>query len=66
MKGIDIGCRWERQKESELGRQRRRWVRNIKMNFGEVGWNGMVRIRLAQDRGQWKALVNTVMNLPVQ
>jgi hypothetical protein len=44
-----------------LGRPRRRWVDNIKMNL--IGWSGMDWIDLAQDRDQWRALVNTVMNL---
>jgi hypothetical protein len=48
-----------------LGRPRRRWVDNIKMDLREVGWDGMDRIDLAQDRDQWRALVNTVMNLGV-
>jgi hypothetical protein len=45
-----------------LGRPRRRWVDNIKIDFGEVGWDGRDWIELAQDRDQWRALVNTVMN----
>jgi hypothetical protein len=48
-----------------LGRQRRRWVDSIKMDLGEIGWNGRDWIELAQDRDQWRALVNTVMNLRV-
>jgi hypothetical protein len=48
-----------------LGRPRRRWVDNIKMDFGEIGWDGGDWIYLAQDRGQWRALVNAVMNLRV-
>jgi hypothetical protein len=44
-----------------LGRPRRRWVDNIKMR--EIGWDGVDWIELAQDRDQWRALVNTVMNL---
>jgi hypothetical protein len=48
-----------------LGRPRRRWVDNIKMDLREVGWGGMDSIALAQDRDQWRALVNTVMNLRV-
>jgi hypothetical protein len=48
-----------------LGRPRRRWVDNIKMELGEIGWDGMDWIHLAQDRDQWRALVNTVMNLQV-
>jgi hypothetical protein len=45
-----------------LGRPRRRWVDNIKMHLREIGWDGMDWIDLAQDRDQWRALVNTVMN----
>jgi hypothetical protein len=48
-----------------LGRHRRRWEDNIKMDLRETGWGGMDWIELAQDRDQWKALVNTVMNLRV-
>jgi transcription termination factor 2 len=46
-----------------LGRPRRRWVGNVKMDLREIGWDGMDWIKLAQDRDQWRALVNTVMNL---
>jgi hypothetical protein len=48
-----------------LGRSRRRWVDNIKMDLREIGWDDMDWIDLAQDRDQWRALVNTVMNLRV-
>jgi hypothetical protein len=48
-----------------LGRPRRRWVENIKIDLREIGWDGMHWIDLAQDRDQWRALVNTVMNLRV-
>jgi hypothetical protein len=48
-----------------LGRSRHRWVDNIKMDLRKIGWGGMDRIDLAQDRDQWRALVNTVMNLQV-
>jgi hypothetical protein len=48
-----------------LGRPRRRWVVNIKMDLREVGWDARDWIELAQDRDQWRALVNTVMNLRV-
>jgi hypothetical protein len=47
------------------GRPRRRWVANIKMDLRETGWCGMGWIHLAQDRDQWRALVNTVMNLRI-
>jgi hypothetical protein len=40
-------------------------VDNIKTDFREMGWDGMEWIDLAQDRGQWRALVKTVMNLRV-
>jgi hypothetical protein len=46
-----------------LGRPRRRWVDNIKMDLREVGWDGVDCIDVAQNRDQWTALVNTVMNL---
>jgi hypothetical protein len=52
------------QKESPLGRPRHRWVDNIKMDL-TIGWDGMDWIHLAHDRDQWRALVNTVMNLRV-
>jgi hypothetical protein len=48
-----------------VGRPRRRWVDNIKIDFRETGWDGMDWIDMAQDRDQWRALVNTVMNLRV-
>jgi hypothetical protein len=48
-----------------LGRPRRRWVDNIKMNHRWIGWDGMDWIDLAQDRDKWRALVNTVMNIRV-
>jgi hypothetical protein len=48
-----------------LGRTRRRWVYNIKMDLGEIRWYGMDWIEVAQDRDQWRALMNTVMNLRV-
>jgi hypothetical protein len=38
---------------------------NIKMDLREIGWGGMFRIDLAQDRYQWRALVDTVMNIRV-
>jgi hypothetical protein len=46
-----------------LGSPRRRWVDNIKLDIREIGWDGMDWIELAQDRDQWRALVNMVMNL---
>jgi hypothetical protein len=48
-----------------LGRPRRRWVDNTKMNLRGIEWDGMDWIDLAQDRDQRRALVNTIMNLRV-
>jgi hypothetical protein len=48
-----------------LGRPRRRWVDNIRTDLGDIGWDSVDWIDVAQDRDQWKALVNTVMNLRV-
>jgi hypothetical protein len=48
-----------------LGRPRRRWEDNIKMDLKEVGWEGVDWIHMAQDRDRWLAVVNAVMNLRV-
>jgi hypothetical protein len=48
-----------------LGRPRRRWVDNIRMDLGEVGWDDMDWICLPKDRNRWRALVNSVLNLRV-
>jgi hypothetical protein len=48
-----------------LRRPRRRWEDNIRMDLREIGWGGMDWIDLDEDRDQWRALVNTVMNLRV-
>jgi hypothetical protein len=42
-----------------------RWVDNIKIDLREIGWDGVDWIDLAQDMDQWRAVVNTVMNLRV-
>jgi hypothetical protein len=47
---------------SPLGRPRRRWEDNIKMDLQEVGWEGMDWIDMAQYRDRWRSLVNAVMN----
>jgi hypothetical protein len=46
-----------------LARPRRRWEDNIKMDLRDIGWSGMDWADLAQDRDQWRTLVNTEMNL---
>jgi hypothetical protein len=48
-----------------LGRPRRRWVDNIKLDLIKIGWDGMDWIDMVQDRDQWRALVNKVLNLRV-
>jgi hypothetical protein len=48
-----------------LGRPKRRWVDNIKMDLREIGWDGMDSTDLAQDRDQWRSLLNTVMILRI-
>ena len=48
-----------------LGRPRRRWKDNIKMDLQEVGCEGMDWIELAQDKDRWRTLVREVMNLRV-
>jgi hypothetical protein len=48
-----------------VGRPRRRWVNNIRMDRGEVGWGDEDWIGLAKDRSRWRALVNSVLNLRV-
>jgi hypothetical protein len=53
------------ERKRPLGRPRRRWLDNIKMDLREIGWDGMDWIDQAQDREQWRALVNKVMDLRV-
>jgi hypothetical protein len=48
-----------------LGRPRRKWEDNIKLDLREIGTDGAYWIRLAQDRVQWRAFVNTVTTLRV-
>jgi hypothetical protein len=51
------------ERKTPVGRPRCRWEDNIKMDLTETGWGGMDSIGVAQDRDQWRAVVNTVMNL---
>jgi hypothetical protein len=46
-----------------LGRPRCRWMDNIRMDLGKVGWGDVDWIGLVQDRNRWRALVNSVLNL---
>jgi hypothetical protein len=48
-----------------IGRPRRRWVNNIKIDLLQIGWDDVDWIDLAQDRDKWRALVSAVMNLRV-
>jgi hypothetical protein len=54
------------ERKRPLGRPRRRWEDNIRMNLPEVRCGGMDWIGLAQDIYRWRAIVNAVMNLRVQ
>ena len=62
------GCRvlvGKPEGKKSLGRPRRRWVDNIRMDLQEVGYGYMDWIGLAQDRNRWRTLVSAVMNLRV-
>jgi hypothetical protein len=61
---MHIGYWWESQKVRDHWEDLdgRRWVDNIKMNLREIRWDGMDWIDLSQDRDQWRALVNMMMN----
>jgi hypothetical protein len=59
---FSVGKPWGKR---PLGRPRRRWKNNIKMNLQEVGSGGMDWIDLAHDMDRWRALVNAVMNFRV-
>jgi hypothetical protein len=49
----------------QLGRPSRRWEDRIRMDLRETDWGSVEWIQYAQRRGRWRAVVNTVMNLPV-
>jgi hypothetical protein len=61
LQDFDFGAEGKRP----LGRPRRRWEDNIKMDLREIGIDGANWNELAQDRVQWRTCVNTVMNLRV-
>ena len=56
---------WKPKIKRPLGRPRRRWEDNIKMDLQEGGCGGMDWIEMAQDMDRWRALVNAVMNFRV-
>jgi hypothetical protein len=56
---------WKPEDMRPLGRPRRGWEDNIKVDLQEVGQGGLEWIDLAQDRERWRALVNAVVNLLV-
>jgi hypothetical protein len=63
-----VACRFlvgKPEGKRPLGRPRRRYVNNIKMNILEIEWGGVDWIGLAQDRDKCRVLVNAVMNLRV-
>jgi hypothetical protein len=64
-RGVDRVLVGSPEGKRPLGRLRRRWEDNIKMDLREIGIDRANWIRLAQDRVQWRAFVNTVMNLRV-
>jgi hypothetical protein len=53
------------EEKKPLGRPRHRWVESVKIDLRVTGWDGRDWIDLAQDRDQWRALANTLMNLRV-
>jgi hypothetical protein len=53
------------ERKRPIGRPRRRQKYYIKIDLRDIGWDGVDWINLVQDRDQWRALVNTVMNLLV-
>jgi hypothetical protein len=53
------------ERKRPLGRPKRRWEDNIRMDVREIGWEGVDWNYMPEDRDQWRGLVNTVMNLRV-
>jgi hypothetical protein len=53
------------ERKSLLGRRKRRWEDNIRMDLREIVWEGVYWMHLAQDMDKWRAVMNTVMNLRV-
>jgi len=59
------GFGWEARREETTGKHRHRWEDNSKMDLRQIGIPGTNWIRLAQHRDQWRAFVNTILNLRV-
>jgi hypothetical protein len=53
------------EERKPLGKPRRRWEDNIKIDLEEMEWEDVYSIDMTQDRDKWRALVNAVMNLRV-
>jgi hypothetical protein len=53
------------ERRRPLGSPRRKWVDNNKMDLRDIGWDGIDWTDMTQDREEWRALVNTVINLRV-
>ena len=64
-RGVHKVLVWKPEGKRPLGRPRRRWEDNIKMDLQEVGRGCGYWMELAQDRDRWRALVSTVMNFGV-
>ena len=65
MRGVYRALIGKPEGKRQLGRHRRRWVDNIRMDLQEVGCGGVDWIELARDRDRWRALVIEVMNIRV-
>jgi hypothetical protein len=64
-RGVYMGLVWRPEGKRPLGRPRRRWKYDIKLDLREIGIDGANWIRLTQDRVQWRTFVNTMMNFRV-
>jgi hypothetical protein len=53
------------EEKKPVGRTRRRWVDNVRMDLKEVGWGDVDWIGLAQDRNRWRTLINLVLKVGV-